>query len=416
MIVTRTYTERAKLSKAGHYALTKFLDFRNVLYNGALQERSDCYRLTGESITEYFQNKSLTTIRTNDQNLAKYGVQATCSALRRFDIAFRNFFRRCKEKAKKLVFPRFNSRHRMKSFDCTKGGFRIRESGNSWAILIKGIKPFIVKNIPEGDIKEIRVVCTAKRVNVQFVIEQRVDVTPSDPDFVGIDLGITNLATFSNVKKIKGFKLKLTKQKVTQRKLNLKSRKGKNGKIRDYRKVMRWGSRGYRSPRALFAKECQTLREQDLSFLHWLTSKIIKDHLNLVVNKLRILNMVKNYKLARSTLEQKWETFVRMLEYKAERAGGQALKVNPANTSRTCSGCGSVGVVLLLSERVYSYSSCGIEIDRDFNTARNIFRLAQAKSLARVSAGEFGNGVKEIDGVMLWCSHVKRTHNSIMAH
>ena len=74
MIIRQTYTETAKLSKAGHYALTKFLDFQNVLYNGALQERSDCYRLTGESITEYDQNKSLTIIRTNDPNLAKYGA------------------------------------------------------------------------------------------------------------------------------------------------------------------------------------------------------------------------------------------------------------------------------------------------------------------------------------------------------
>lgn len=39
-----------------------------------------------------------------------------------------------------------------------------------------------MKKIPEGDTEEIRVVCTAKRVNVQFIVEQEVDVTPSDAD------------------------------------------------------------------------------------------------------------------------------------------------------------------------------------------------------------------------------------------
>lgn len=128
---------------------------------------------------------------------------------------------------------------------------------------LKGFRPFIVKNVSEGDIKEIRVVCTAKQVNVQFVFEQEVDATPSDRDFVGIDLGITNLATFFNGKKIKDCKL------------NLKSRKGKTGKSRDNRKAKRWGRRLYRSARSLFAKESKTLREQELGFLHWLTSKII---------------------------------------------------------------------------------------------------------------------------------------------
>lgn len=68
-----------------------------------------------------------------------------------------------------------------------------------------------MKKIPEGDIKEIRVVRTAKRVNVQFIVEQEVDFTPSGLDIVGVGLGITNLATFSNGKKIKGRKLKIAK-------------------------------------------------------------------------------------------------------------------------------------------------------------------------------------------------------------
>ena len=158
-----------------------------------------------------------------------------------------------------------------------------------------------MKNIPEGDIKEIKGVRKAKRVNIQFVVEQELDVTPSDTDFVGIDLGITNLAIFSNGKNIKDCKL------------NLNSLKGKTGKSRDHRKAKRWGHRAYHSARSLFVKESKTLREQELGFQHWLTSKIIKERPNLVVEQLQTLNMMKNHKLAWSKLEQKWGTFIRML-------------------------------------------------------------------------------------------------------
>ena len=192
--------------------------------------------------------------------------------------------------------------------------------------------------------------------------------------------------------------MKLAKQKARQRKLNLKSRIGKNGETRDYRKAKRC----YRSSRALIEKVCQTLRERALGILLWLTLKIVQEHPNLVVEQLQTLNMVKNHKLARSILEQRWATFVRALEYKAERANGRVVKVNPTNTSPMCSSCSSVMAALLLSERVYLCFDCGIEIDRDLNAARNILRLTQTMSSAGISAGKFGNEVKENDGVGLW--------------
>ena len=72
--------------------------------------------------------------------------------------------------------------------------------------------------------------------------------------------------------------------------------------------------------------------------------------------------------------------------------------------------------MLLLSEYVYSCSKCGIEVERDVNAARNIIRLAQAMYSARVSAGEFGSEVKQIQGVELWQGVVEGTQNCIVVH
>ena len=62
-----------------------------------------------------------------------------------------------------------------------------------------------------------------------------------------------------------------------------------------------------------------------------------------------------------------------MVKFKAESAGAKFVEVNPMNTSKTCSSCGTIQSIPL-SQRIY-YCDCGLELDRDTNAARNI--LAQ---------------------------------------
>ena len=407
MLITRTYKETAKVSKQGHTKLEEFLLFQQQLYNAALQERESYYRATGESITLYKQYNSLTIIRDEIPEYKQYGVHAVRSALRRIDRGFKSFFRRVKEGAKKPGYPRYKSRNRMRSFDCPVGGFTIRETGNRWAVRIKGLEPFIVKSIPEGKIKELRIVKTAKRITIQFVVEKEIDVTPSKVPFIGIDLGIESLITLSNGKKIPGRNRKLERQKKRQRKLQVNARKGSKQKAKTK------GSNSYKKARALYSKECQTVKERELGFMHMLTSAIVSKHPNLVIEDLRITNMVKNHSLARRILEQSWGTFKRLLEYKAESAGGQVITVSPRNTSRACSDCGSVKEALSLSERVYKCSVCGLHIDRDLNAARNILQLGCPSDAAGYEAAGFED-VDYIDGDLLRWGGIERSQNSML--
>ncbi|MGB5435855.1 MAG: transposase [Maribacter sp.] len=48
--------------------------------------------------------------------------------------------------------------------------------------------------------------------------------------------------------------------------------------------------------------------------------------------------------------------------------------VSPWYTSQMCSGCGTI-VAKSLSVRVHRCDSCGLELDRDVNAARNILAL-----------------------------------------
>ena len=189
----------------------------------------------------------------------------------------------------------------------------------------------------------------------------------------------------------------------------MNARKGSKQKAKT-----KW-SNSYKKALKLHSKECQTVKERELGFMHMLTSAIVSKHPNLVIEDLQITNMVKNHKLARRILEQNWGTFKRLLEYKAESAGGQVVTVSPRNTSRACSDCGNVKETLSLYERVYRCSVCGNQIDRDLNAARNILILG----CPSVSAGYEAVGFEDVDlisGDLLRRGGIDRDQNSMLNH
>ena len=69
----------------------------NTLYNAALQERRDAYRMAGKSVSLYEQNAALTAIRSDWPEWAALDVNVSRGVLRRLDRAFNAFFRRAKE-------------------------------------------------------------------------------------------------------------------------------------------------------------------------------------------------------------------------------------------------------------------------------------------------------------------------------
>lgn len=91
------------------------------------------------------------------------------------------------------------------------------------------------------------------------------------------------------------------------------------------------------------------------------------------VEDLRIKNMLANHCLARSISDAGWGDWVRALEWQARKAGHEVVRVNPYNTSQTCSECGSKAKTHLdLSVRVFECAVCGLVFDRDRNAARNL--------------------------------------------
>jgi putative transposase len=89
---------------------------------------------------------------------------------------------------------------------------------------------------------------------------------------------------------------------------------------------------------------------------------------------LRIKNLVKNHCLAKSINDAGWYQFRKWLEHFGVKFGKITVAVNPALTSQECSNCGTT-VKKSLSMRTH-VCKCGFVLDRDWNAAINILKLA----------------------------------------
>lgn len=315
MIRTATYT--AKLSSSSHAKLDELLEMLRVLYNGALQERIDAYRKTGKSPGYVAQAKSLTEIRNSGLDLEHYRCAVEQNILKRLDKAYQRFF-------KQGGFPRFKSYHRgIRSFEWHNPS--IRRNGKYNVLLVKGVGKIRFRGELPEHVKMVRIVKTALRVKVQLLHELP-DVEPvASLNPIGIDVGVTSRISCSNGYRSGKNKLDRTELKRKQKILS-KAVKGSNNRNKK---------------RLALAKEWQRVRERERAKLHEETATLVKQCNTFYVENLNVLNLVKNHRLARSILEANWGTFLEMLTYKAESAGGKVEKVDPKDTSQLCSCCGT---------------------------------------------------------------------------
>jgi putative transposase len=120
-------------------------------------------------------------------------------------------------------------------------------------------------------------------------------------------------------------------------------------------------------------RQHERIANQRKDFLNKLATSLIQQYDRVAIEKLRITNMVKNRHLAKSILDAGWGYFVARLHAKAAEAARVVVEVDPAYTSKMCSGCGHVFENLPLKDR-WIDCGCGLSLDRDHNAAINILK------------------------------------------
>jgi putative transposase len=147
------------------------------------------------------------------------------------------------------------------------------------------------------------------------------------------------------------------------------------------------GSQRRKKAVVLLAKAHQTVARQRTDFHHKSALALVRVNDTIYLEDLRVANLVRNRRLAKSISDVGWAQFRTILDAKAACAGRRVLAVPPASTSQECSGCGE-RVPKSLSVRTHVCSSCGLVVDRDENAAINIQRAGQAlRGLVGIPAG-----------------------------
>jgi putative transposase len=218
----------------------------------------------------------------------------------------------------------------------------------------------------DGTIKSCTVSQTPSgKYFVSVLVETEIKELSKTENKVGIDLGLKEFAICSN-----GYRYANPKHLRKSEKRLKKLQKDLSRKAR--------GSQNRAKARVKVAKLHEKIANQRKDFLHKISSQIISENQAIVIEDLRVSNMLKNHKLAKAISEVSWAEFRTMLEYKAEWYGREIIvaRSNYAS-SQLCSGCGNKSSQTKdLSLRTYVCSECGLEIDRDYNASLNLLKLA----------------------------------------
>jgi putative transposase len=182
---------------------------------------------------------------------------------------------------------------------------------------------------------------------------------------VGVDLGLSSLATLSTEEKIENPRTLKTHERKLKRLQRDLSRK-------------RQGSSNRAKARRSLARAHRKVSRVRLDYLHKLTSWLVKTFRTIGIEDLNVRGMVKNHRLAKALQDAAFREFRRQLEYKAPLAGSNvALAPRFYPSSKLCSSCGHRLDELPLGVRDWVCPACGAYHDRDENAAMNLNSVAQ---------------------------------------
>jgi len=328
------------------------------LYNAAVQERRDAYRISHKSINYCDQANQLKEIRAQgDLGLANFSC---CQdVLRRVDKAFKAFFDRVR-KGRTPGYPRFRSVSRFDSitFPSYGDGCKLLDDGK---LRLQGVGALKIKlHRPiEGEIKTVTVKREVGKWYVIFSVECEARPLPASTEATGIDVGLTAFATLADGTEIENpryYKEAQAGLRRAQRRVARRKRGGSNRK-----KAVRELQRAHAH-----------VRNQRENFAHKVSRTLVVLFGLIVIENLNVKGLAAGM-LAKSVNDAGWSSFIAKLTYKAEEAGRALLKVNPRGTSQRCV-CGAPNPKTL-SQRWHQCESCGLSVPRDHASALEILRL-----------------------------------------
>lgn len=287
--------------------------------------------------------------------------------------AFQNFFAgrsKYPQLRKKGVHDRFTLTNDQFNID----GCRMRIPNLGWVRMRESLR--FAGNIMSATVSRV-----ADRWFVSITVDAEDDShlpKAENQGAVGVDLGVSALATLSTGETITGAKSHKALLARLQRLSRSLSRKQK-------------GSEKRKKAKGKLAKLHARIAAIRSDALHQLTTSLTRRFHIIGIEDLNVRGMVKNRHLARAIADMGFFELRRQLEYKAAMRGGQVVVADRFYpSSKTCSSCGHKLEELSLSVRQWTCPGCATCHDRDVNAAINLKNMAVSSTVS--ACGEEGSG------------------------
>ena len=336
-----------------------------LVYNKALEERTRAYTQEGRRVSYVETSAALTQWKRTPELAFLNEVSSVPlqQALRHLQAAFANFF------AKRAKYPTFKSRKKSRaSAEYTRSAFRYRDGTLTLAKMSEPLRIVWSRPLPEGAEPSTVTVSrdNAGRWFVSILVEEKIRPLPPTGSKVGVDAGITALATLSTGEKITNPRHERRDRRKLAKAQRALARKQKGSKNRE-------------KARLKVARIYARITDRRRDFLHKLTTRLVRENQTVVIEDLTVRNMLRNHSLARAISDASWREFRSMLEYKCAWYGRELLVVDRwFPSSKLCSACGTLQEKMPLNVRTWQ-CACGAAHDRDVNAARNILAAGLAE-------------------------------------
>jgi putative transposase len=361
----KTYKYRIYLQNGQRRILNTMLEECRFVYNQTLEAREFAYE-NSIKCGLYDTQAMLPGWKETRPSLKLVHSQVLQNVQVRVDLAFQAFFRRVKEGAEEVGYPRFKGFGRYDSITYPQYGNGVRLEGDRLILSKVGAVHVVLHRPIEGTPKTV----TLRRARtgkwyVSFSCEVERERLPPSPHVVGVDMGLESFLTTSDGEKVENPRFYRRDEADLKRVQKLKDA-AKN--------AQKWDENRRRKKALAHIHERIANRRDD--FAHKQSRKLIERYQVIAFEELEPQQMGRNRGMRKSIRDVAWSQLIEYTCAKAEEAGRTVVLINPRNTSKMCSNpdCGKL-VEKDLSVRVHECPHCGFVLDRDQNAAINILRL-----------------------------------------
>jgi putative transposase len=360
----KAFKYRIYLTNGQRRILERQLEESRWVYNELLAERKRAYEERGKSLRKYDTLNLLPVWKLTRPSMKLVHSQVLQNIGIRVDLAFQAFFRRVKEGAAEVGYPRFKGFGRYDSMTFPQYGNGVRLEGERLILSKVGAVHVVLHRPLEGTPKTVTL--TRSRTGKWFAcVSCETEAAPLPPtgEMVGVDVGLRHFATLSNGEPPIPNPRFYRRDEDDLKRVQQRKDAAKN--------AQNWPENA--KQKGILARIHERIANRRSDFAHKESRKLVNRYQVIVFEDLAPMEMGKSRGMRKSILDVAWTQFMQMTVAKAEEAGRRVILVNPKHTSKMCSTCGEM-VPKTLSVRVHTCPHCGLVMDRDENAARNILQ------------------------------------------